>query len=482
MGDARLDFVDAIDANPTVLLDLNDSTWVLSRITVSLPRRRSSMAQSYLVDGSAEAAGAWTNRELQATLSLAEPSEDAAATEWQKLARMLTAPRWLRYIPRDSDTPVFLRTLPVAPDAIDDFRGTHPGHRSIEVTIPADPFAYGLPESGNTTVVNDPTQTNGMRFEIADVKGDVPAPLRLEVEFSSDRGPRHKVIVAASTDTDAFRSVLPSDGVTPPWDLGDPGFVVEDWPSIGVWSIGPVTDASSVQGWFYRATQPNSVDTGFNVLNAAWINVYVPAMEAGEYRVLLRGRASRSSVIAVPFGGRSDSIQIERTVPLGTVWQWLDLGVVRLPVGAPKRSPWTPQAPSLGALRLYANVIAPGTSINIDIDHVVLLPAPGADGLSGTSGSFSSVVGVDLGWDDLTISGADEQAYRTVVRSEGPALGSVWTDGGFPRVSPGADNVVCLASSLISPSDYSEPGADPKTASADVDWTYHPRYLYLRGD
>ena len=71
----------------------------------------------------------------------------------------------------------------------------------------------------------------------------------------------------------------------------------------------------------------------------------------------------------------------------------------------------------------------------------------------------------------LTVS-EESGAYTDV--AGGASLG--WSAlGGFPRVTPGQSTTVTLVPRL-------NQGNDSKTSTTTVNWSYFPRYLYLRGD
>lgn len=459
-----LSFVESIAADPVVLIDLDDAPLRLESWQAPPPRVRRSVASSNMVDGGVDTAVSFELRELTATLTVDAADEDEAAAVLSAIGRALSAPRWLRYQAGTSEA-VFFRTRVCAPDEIDEFGLTNPGVKRITLVIPADPFAYGLPESGTATVVNDPTEPNGMRFTVEDVKGDVPAPLVLELEGSVYRS-RHEISYAVTTDLDGFHesTVAPAD---------PPSYPDDDW-TITTSTTYP---SDLIEGSVQRITSPGLGDR--LALTATFADV-----TPGDYRIYVRAGVYS----ALPPGG-SMALRVTGAVEtnigvwpavdrftdgedLGTVeinsimgWihiPWADCGVIRVPA-ASKRG-----APSAEAKVLMLLEDRVNGSVTY-IDHAVLVPVPGGDGNRGTFGKIADSHGSNKYW----IDSEDDYASASSIASGAPTGEFVVAgmSGGLPRVEPGLDNLVVLV-------------AESTWLNADwtVDWSYHPRYLYLRGD
>src|SRR5690606_11716958 len=138
VAERSLCFVDSLSADPVVLLDLDVDPYKVVDWNPGLPSRDRSWASSYLVDGAVESGSAYSNRELSIELLILEPDDDGTAMAWQDLARVLSSPRWLRYTPRGSSSPVFFRTFPCSPEEFQQWAMADGAQ--VVVTIPADPF------------------------------------------------------------------------------------------------------------------------------------------------------------------------------------------------------------------------------------------------------------------------------------------------------------------------------------------------------
>lgn len=449
-----LSFVESIEADPVVLIDLDDAPLRLEAWKAPPPRVRRSVASSNMVDGGVDTAVSFELRELTATLTVDAADEDEAAAVLSAIGRALSAPRWLRYQAGTSEA-VFFRTRVCAPDEIDEFGLTNPGIKRITLVIPADPFAYGLPESGTATIVNDPTQPNGMRFTISHVKGDVPAPLRID-QISADglRLPGPRMVLGSSSQV-AFHHSAPVFTDALPW------------------TYETVSDGTAVGGSFSRATRPEGTE-----MAETWAVSEFADVLPGEYRVLARARSSsvhRPTLRAVPQiteGTGADPLVAsgspDSTAALsGPGWTWVDLGVMRLP--AARRYLEVGAVGGAARVRLFVEPVSPEGPTTIDLDHMVLIPAPGPDGSSGTV-LLGATPAVSMGIDSIELDSEDRQAF--VSNGEGDWAFSA-VAGEFPAVIPGRECMISFA--------HLSPG-DDRERELTVLYSYLPRYLYLRGD
>jgi len=181
-------FVDSIAASPTVRLDLNDNvTWgVTYDSDFSPPSLKSSWAGTLLADGELLTAAAYANRTINLTLEVKVSTVDAVAEQLQKLWRELNRPtNFLMWQPTGMTHPVFFRTFRSSDTSVTDYPGAGT-FRVVEVSVEAEPFAYGLKEALSTvTITNDPAaDTNGMYFDVPSPKGDVETPLYLAIDGS----------------------------------------------------------------------------------------------------------------------------------------------------------------------------------------------------------------------------------------------------------------------------------------------------------
>src|SRR4030042_6530749 len=107
-----LQFVDKIDAAPTLRLDLNDSSkWFLDSKDMSPPGLKRSVADTMLREGAKVCASAYQNRVVKLTLDVKASTKDLLATEIQKLNRELDrAQNILKWKAEGATNPVFFRT------------------------------------------------------------------------------------------------------------------------------------------------------------------------------------------------------------------------------------------------------------------------------------------------------------------------------------------------------------------------------------
>lgn len=187
-------FVDRIAGSPSVRLDLNDGVlWGVNYngTDLSPPPLKSAWASTLLSDGERLSAAAYANRQIQLNIDLMSSNPDTIATELQKLWRELNRPsNFIMYQPIGVSRPVFFRTIRSSNTRVTELpAGTM---HNIQVTIDAEPFAYGLMETVTAvTVIADPTTSSGqggarqMNFNVANPKGDVETPLFLKVNGSA---------------------------------------------------------------------------------------------------------------------------------------------------------------------------------------------------------------------------------------------------------------------------------------------------------
>lgn len=455
-----LSFVESIAADPVVLIDLDDAPLRLESWQAPPPRVRRSVASSNMVDGGVDTAVSFELRELTATLTVDAADEDEAAAVLSAIGRALSAPRWLRYQAGTSEA-VFFRTRVCAPDEIDEFGLTNPGIKRITLVIPADPFAYGLPESGTATIVNDPTQPNGMRFTIPSVKGDAPSPLRLELtpESGVDFA---RFCAGVTTDVTGIRSATVSV------DVASPPFPVDQWEVVEQSRSGTVT------GTFLRLAATN--------LGASLgLSASFPAIRPGDYRVFIRALTDQTGAAdlrvtgdsrspewpqehaftaSAPIKGKASVIGSEQFY----AWEWVDCGVVRLPGGSQFAvNEGSSEAVGDGTVRV---LIRQTGGLWVGVDHMLVVPTPGADGASGTFGRYRAT----YTWHPVLahVLASEQDAYAQVTDG-GEYVGQA--DGGFPRVTPGVPNLVSVLAN-----------SNELSAACTATYSYAPRYLYLRGD
>lgn len=164
------------------------STWAVryEGTDFSPPPLKQAWSNTLLVDGERLSAAAYANRQIHLSMDLMTSSQDENAAELQKLWRELNRPsNFLMYQPQGASQPVFFRTLRSSNTRVTDFPVG--AIRQVDVTIDAEPFAYGLKEQQSTvTITNDPASgANPMYFDVASPKGDVETPLYMAVQGSA---------------------------------------------------------------------------------------------------------------------------------------------------------------------------------------------------------------------------------------------------------------------------------------------------------
>lgn len=181
-------------AAQTLRLDLNDGvTWGVNYegTDFSPPPLKQAWSSTLMTDGERLSAAAYGNRQIQLSMDLMASNQDVVATQLQKLWRELNRPsNILMYQPQGATNPVFFRTLRSSNTRVTDFPAG--AMRHVQVTIDAEPFAYGYKETLTPVAVcNDPAPgptvpgTNRMFFDVTNPKGDVETPLYLKLNGPS---------------------------------------------------------------------------------------------------------------------------------------------------------------------------------------------------------------------------------------------------------------------------------------------------------
>ena len=188
----ELQFVDSISNTATIRLDLDNNPWSVHKDTrFERPRLRRAVAGDTLIeDGETYPASKYTNRVLNLVLQVSVPNQNELGTQLQRLHRELNRPtNILRYRLHTSE-PIFFRTFRA--DVAEDDWPTDGTFAELRVSIPAEPFAYGLKETiSPSTVTDDPAAgSNGMFFDLTGIKGDADTPLEIRWARDTGNGPR----------------------------------------------------------------------------------------------------------------------------------------------------------------------------------------------------------------------------------------------------------------------------------------------------
>jgi hypothetical protein len=157
-------FVDRIDAAPTVRLDLNSAASGLmvgvAGIDFSPPPVLRASAGTLLGDGERVPAWAYANRVLKVPVQVVSATATAAAVALQSLARELARPTNVLRVRLDGMSAyTFYRTLPAPDYTLAMLRLLAQANTLATLEIPAEPFGLGLPvvAVNGVTVNNDPS-------------------------------------------------------------------------------------------------------------------------------------------------------------------------------------------------------------------------------------------------------------------------------------------------------------------------------------
>lgn len=472
-----LQFVDSIASAPTVRLDLNDgATWLLEGPSVdfSPPPLRRAINGTLLTDGSVQSASSYDNRLLKFTLSLSGASTDAAATQLQTLMRELDRDcNYLKYLPNGASSPVFFRTLrspangafPISP------LGTS---RRFEVEILAEPFALGLREDVAVgTVNNDPAAvSNGLFFDVSNVKGDVAAPAIVRdqgavVGFgalaSRQRGTPSDLLFFTQAESLTLGTDTTNPGGGP--DAAMSGSTLNNFVRT---SFGTVTASVMRLRWSLSgltATQRKAIAGTYRVFACVRRSDTASVIQAS--LLLQRGGVTVSTTSLVTIPGNSTSRQI------------VDMGLMTF--GLP--SAFTPGrfsvAPAWSAASGFTlDVLAQRNSGagTLDWDYLLLMPAD-TQFITWT-GSLSFDIFLDGGNEQLI--GVDTAGANIFDGTGSMADFLPAIAGGFPALIPNQTNrFYYIRAGVLAVGSVVELDHD-KTKTGTVTVSYWPRYLYIR--
>lgn len=467
MGDL-IQFVDSIDASPTVRLDLNDEAnfWV-RKFDAPPPRLRRSTASNSMRDGIHVGSASYGERVLTIELECIKATQDEAATQIQALWRELDrANNWLKYQPNGLTKPVFFRTYRSDASQLEDVIA-QAAMRTFTIEVLAEPFALGLKESlGPYTVNNDPAAaSNGCYVDLGTVLGDVATPLVMWDDATTfvDRyiGVTHTTAAAPLTFAQAESMTLSGDTTNP--------------------GGGPDATMSGTG-------TNNYVRTTFASSGAPKLTWTVPATARGRHRVLVFGRPN-TSVTSFTFGVGSSTATASdaaNTVTLfgniDSIGQRLvvDLGVRDFGQGVPEQIGYSSSSTTKGtqSLGVFATRVS-GTG-SWDWDAVVLLPVGDQVGevlppsMLLTDGVAARLV-VDAVMErvaGMSVAG-DPTAGAGTFSASGAAV------GGFPYAVPNVANRVFMV--RFDNVTATTPMAQSSVSvSQSVTIAYWPRYLFVR--
>jgi hypothetical protein len=455
-------FVDQPIASPTVLLDLNDEAkWAVSHYDASPPQLRRATNSSLLRDGEYISSSAYANRTIQLDLDLLATTQDLSATEVQKLARILDAPRsWLKFQPTGATAPVFFRTWRADAETIEELLT----YRKLSISIPADPAAIGLREDtiAALSVTHNPAAgTRGMFVDTGTVKGDLATPMFLWLGNTVD-----------STEFMVFATeTAPAGGIY--YGQGE-----------AATGLGTDTAIASSNEPLFSGAGNNYVRTTF-ATDSSMISRFTvpitPLPPIGEYRVLARvkttvgGTSVRIRAYVKSSGnlgpGASRTNLADQGAGVATGPAIVDLGVLAHPplLSTPTYGYAGAITPAACSINIFAARTA-GTG-SLDFDYIHLIPTGSL--VMVTAGSPTSAVA----W---VLDGPNDDDYHLGVStspfSGSPTLfGKVATaftsrQGGIPMLTENAVNRIHAV--------IGSQAAITDTHSVSV--SYWPAYLYVR--
>jgi hypothetical protein len=454
-------FVDSIAASPTTRLNLNDgSTWTLLDRGTEFPppSLRRAVVSNLLVDGAHIAASAYDNRQLTLRLNLQTASEDTSATQLQTLFRELDRPyNILKFAPTGATNPVHFRTFRSDASAVREVLASG-GLRELEVTLWAEPFAYGTKVTGSpATVTNDPAAT--WYVDVTSVKGDVETPAVLTITYSGveDKGPTAFAVRRHGTPSSA-PVVLQAEAMT-----GGTNTTIQAnnavWSGAGQNSMRCTFGTATMQDRLTSSVHPSSASTDAR----------------GVYRVFLRGaKTVAGDVINVQLRQTSGTQTATNTAvawPASTTnRRWVDLGLVQIPFGPDPIYDGLSNVEAAARGTIFT-VRAERTSGSGNLDFDVLAFMPADDRFCMVSWPTSS------GPTSMVVDGPADLVYPIGGSGEIYPQELVARTGGLPMLSPGQTNRIYAL--LNAGGDLSTVN-DDITSTISVTASYWPRYLYVR--
>jgi hypothetical protein len=412
-------------------------------------------------------------RTIKLSTELITTTQDLAAATMQNLARLLNQREgwWLKHQAIGATHATYFRVLQMGMDEIDEQIAAK-AYRKIQLSLPAERYAIGAPETNTATVTNDPTTgTNKLQFVMPTVKGDAAAPLYLSIPQIAGI---FKTAYASYSSLDGTTFTAPHyQSLTSPTKKADGGG----------WTIADSAEATNVSGNKRRLTGSGFIVPTANVV-IPWANI-----KPGNYRAYVRTAGidagtellffNRPPVDGVAFT-REEAAASKVVSVANTGHDWTDLGVVAMPGGAPLRD--TAYGLNNAAASALFNVgVYSSLATVVDLDAVVLVPA-GRPDVRTHHGSIE----LPLGYTSRTahVDGVTRRRYGSGQSSVSGASGNTpdfaaaSLSGGVPFVVPGADNVITVFATANN--DAAGRVDDLKSTTTVVTWKYFPPYAYDR--
>jgi hypothetical protein len=474
-----LQVVDAISASPTVLINLADKAALsFKNFVANPPQLRRTTSSSSLGDGDLLMAASYADREIEFDLNILTTTNDLNSTQLQNLARILgNGDAWIKFQKNGSTNPVFFRTKRADITSLQEFWNI-PGTRVVHLSIPCDPFTYGLPETGSFTITNDPTTgTNKMLASMPTIKGDVSTPLHLT--FPTVQA-AHRIHVAS-------RAALDGTVLSAPYYKSLSAATKDATPTTG-WTITDTADTDMVSGTRRRLTYNAVGGTPFMVPTSATVLTW-DSLPPGDYRAFARLGHNGVDDVTLHFFNRpprnGTAYTVEEAAATATYSpgvdgkDWVDFGVVAMPGDGPQTDASFDLAGATGTSVWNIGVSSEITLVAVDLDAVVLVPAGRPETVTRHgSASFPApftnkavtLDGVNNRW---FAAGEPTSASGTTTMVAPDDIA-----GSLPIVVPNATNVIHFFAN-ITIADVAR-ALDVKTTTTAITWKYFPRYVYDR--
>lgn len=445
-----LQFVDKIDAAPTVRLDINDQAkfFLHKSPDFSPPQLKRVVVSTMMRDGAEIPASAYDNRVVKLQLDVRGASKDDLATNLQSLNRELDRRNnILKWQPQNATKPVFFRTFR-SPDYGLNTGG--PGEvgevtniYTVTLQIIAEPFAYGLKVTAisGVAVDNNPASVLAPQYiDVTGVTGDVPTPAYIET--SSPGSNRQQLLAIRRHGTPPhifFQAEAMTQGTDTTTQPNDAAY-------------------SGAGNNFSKCTFASPGMTG-RLTTAAFPRAAPTVDDRGTYRVFVRVKKSDASVIKMRFTYEPGISGATVTIPNINLIL-LDLGLLQIPTGPDpvfdgySNTQWVFDATTF---RIEAERVSGAGTLNID--YVLLIPA-------GEALCIASV-GSDPGtwlWDGPMDTVRPANA--------GTALGIFSRVGNIPLLAPNQTNRLHVLRQVT--------GEDAVTDTTTVTVSFWPRFLYIR--
>lgn len=469
-------FVDAPDPDAVVRFDFNTAgEWADQKVwpghdgwTLGSPVREGD-PDSYNTD--------WGFRRASFNL-IVEGTKQTAARVMSQLSReLLRRDNWLLFQLSEFSPPVWLHT----------YRSTEPGpldftrvvnrrddkadRWGIPVQIDADAFLYGERVTIDPiTVVNSPADPDHpMWFDLPEILGDAPVPLRMRVEpvgttntyFIHNRAV-HLMLTHASNEPVR----IPAESMTP----ADASVL-----------ISPLaTDETLDQRFLYKTALPT---TGLFKLATTAANI-----PFGLYRIMLRTEHNSGSVTiydSAPMwvGYDIDAITYRKTFDFRPTsrygksiehYLWANMGEIQHPFGGALDEGTAPLNLALWAMRSTMGGIA-----GYRWDEILLVPIdedePGTTALIQHGTYFGDDDALDHAW---IYDGASESVHLLADGVPISAFPGSVINGALPTAIPGRTNRILLNLGGAAEG-VMDLMADDLEVETEVTVSYQPQYLYL---